>query len=251
MKGKLVLKTIFDGEKTIPQDIYFTPPYKMYSPFYENSTAKFISMSATAGVLAGDENEVEVDIGDNCNVKFTDQSFQKIFNTNGGISIQTNSVSVGENAVLFFVPHPVMTFSGSKHKAQNKVKIKNSSTLCFTEIYCCGRTAMGEAFALDEFSSRTEILVDDKIDFLDNTLINPSFFPLTKTGFFEGFTHTGLMYIHTTVISVYNEIKECIYSNKFNLEVACSDTSNGLSVRALGHSGEEIYSLFLQLSKFI
>lgn len=254
MNGKLCLKTVFDGKKTVADDIFFTPPFKLYSPFYENDTAKFISMSATAGVLAGDENEIILDIGDSCNVKFTDQSYQKLFNTNGGISRQNTKITVGKNSKLIYLPHPLMTFAGCKHKAINNVEIEKNSTLCFAEIYCCGRTAMGEAFALKNFSSRTQIKIDKKTDFLDNTIINPTAFPVTKKGFFEGFTHTGILYIHTPAISAYNEVKEFIYdnyANNFALETACSDTADGLSVRALGNSGEDIFTLFSQLSKYI
>lgn len=64
MNGRLSLSTAFDGQKTITEDLYFAPPFKVYSPFYDHKGwAKYISMCGSAGVLAGDENEIKLFVG--------------------------------------------------------------------------------------------------------------------------------------------------------------------------------------------
>ena len=156
MNGRLSLSTAFDGQKTITEDLYFAPPFKVYSPFYDHKGwAKYISMCGSAGVLAGDENEIKLFVGENCKVIFTDQGYQKLFNTNGGISKQSIKLVVRKNARLCYMPHPIMTFTGCEHISMGKVNITESSELIFSEIYCCGRTAMGEEFGLKRFRSRT------------------------------------------------------------------------------------------------
>ena len=102
MNGRLSLSTAFDGQKTITEDLYFAPPFKVYSPFYDHKGwAKYISMCGSAGVLAGDENEIKLFVGENCKVIFTDQGYQKLFNTNGGVSKQSIKLVVRKNARLF------------------------------------------------------------------------------------------------------------------------------------------------------
>ena len=32
MNGRLNLSTAFDGQKTVTEDLYFAPPFKVYSP---------------------------------------------------------------------------------------------------------------------------------------------------------------------------------------------------------------------------
>ena len=244
MIGCLRLKTGFDGTKTFAEDLFFTPPFKMYSPFYVGNSAKFISMCAAAGVLEGDENQIFLDIGNNCDVIFTDQGYQKLFNTNNGISSQYLKIKVGENASLKYLPHPIMTFGGCDHTAENIIDITSSSSLIFSEIYCCGRTAMGEEFALKRFSSRTEIKIDGKIDFIDRTLIEPQIFPEKNIGFFEGFTHTGIMYIFFPYETKMENILNENLCNSESMQAAYSRTSKGLSVRVLGTSGEDIFEWF-------
>lgn len=248
MRGRLFLSTAFDGEKTVTDDLYFSPPFKMYSPFYENGRAKYISMCAAAGVLAGDENKIDLDIGADSSVIFTDQGYQKLFNTDGSISRQDLEISVEERAELIYMPHPVMTFAGCDHEAKSTIKITDSSHLVFSEIYCCGRTAMGESFGLKRFRSRTEISVNGRADFIDNTLIEPSRLPIESKGFFEGFTHTGFMYLYSPKIDRIKFTAENAY-NDDSVQLCCSKTEKGLSIRALGYSGEEIYELFLKISK--
>ena len=44
MNGRLSLSTAFDGQKTVAEDLYFAPPFKVYSPFYDHKGwAKYIS----------------------------------------------------------------------------------------------------------------------------------------------------------------------------------------------------------------
>ncbi len=245
MNGELRLKTSLLHGKTVAEDIFFTPPFKLYSPFYEGDRASFISMCAAAGVLAGDSHCISLDIGEGCNVNFTDQGYQKLFDTQDGSSSQRVDITVGANAILKYLPHPVMTFGGCVHRAVNNVDISGDSRLVFGEIYCCGRTAMGEEFALERFSSRTEIRIDDRADFIDNTLIEPKKIPMRGLGFFEGFTHTGILYVYSSEReALYGAI--CSVCEKYSERVlsACSRTERGLSVRALGTSGEDIYKIF-------
>lgn len=49
MNGRLSLSTAFDGQKTVTEDLYFAPPFKVYSPFYDHKGwAKYISMCGSA-----------------------------------------------------------------------------------------------------------------------------------------------------------------------------------------------------------
>ena len=249
MNGRLELTTVFDGEKTVADDLFFSPPFKIYSPFYKGRWAEFISMSASAGILSGDEHKISLDVGENCNVIFTNQGYTKLFNTNGGISKNNLEIRLCKNAELIYIPHPVMTFGGSNHSARNLIEIENGSTLIFSEIYCCGRGAMGEEFALERFFSDTEIKIDGRADFIDRTLIEPKNFPVRNKGFFENYTHTGIMYFYCPEKERLHKFTELCFRDGVTLKSGCSLTEKGLAVRTLGFSAEEIYDFFCGLVK--
>lgn len=253
MNGRLSLSTAFDGQKAVTEDLYFAPPFKVYSPFYDHKGwAKYISMCGSAGVLAGDENEIKLFVGENCKVIFTDQGYQKLFNTNGGVSKQSIKLVVRKNARLCYMPHPIMTFTGCEHISMGKVNITESSELIFSEIYCCGRTAMGEEFGLKRFRSRTEIAIDGRADFIDNTLIDPATLPIRQKGFFEGFTHTGFMYIYTPDKTMLESIYQADYTgDPDSAQLCATHTERGIAIRALGRSGEEIFDAFQNIAEKI
>lgn len=221
MNGRLNLSTAFDGQKTVTEDLYFAPPFKVYSPFYDQKGwAKYISMCGSAGVLAGDKNEIKL--------------------------------VVRKNARLCYMPHPIMTFTGCEHISMGKVNITESSELIFSEIYCCGRTAMGEEFGLKRFRSRTEIAIDGRADFIDNTLIDPAALPIRQKGFFESFTHTGFMYIYTPDKTMLESIYQADYTgDPDSAQLCATHTERGIAIRTLGRSGEEIFDAFQNIAEKI
>ena len=133
-----------------------------------------------------------------------------------------------------------------------KVNITESSELIFSEIYCCGRTAMGEAFGLKRFRSRNEIAIDGRADFIDNTLIDPAALPIRQKGFFEGFTHTGFMYIYTPDKTMLESIYQTDYTgDPDGTQLCATHTERGIAIRALGRSGEEIFDAFQLIAEKI
>ena len=150
------------------------------------------------------------------------------------------------------MPHPIMTFTGCEHISMGKVNITESSELIFSEIYCCGRTAMGEEFGLKRFRSRTEIAIDGRADFIDNTLIDPAALPIRQKGFFESFTHTGFMYIYTPDKTMLESIYQADYtSDPDSAQLCATHTERGIAIRALGRSGEEIFDAFQLIAEKI
>ncbi len=253
MNGQLRLKTAVCAGKTVAEDLYFTPPFKLYSPFYQGDCARFTCMCAAAGVLGGDCNEITLHIGQNSYVHFSDQGYQKLFNTNGRISRQKVTVTVESGGRLIYLPHPVMTFGGCDHIAQTRVDIACDSTLVFSGIYCCGRTAMGEAFALRRFRSRSLLCIDGRPDFIDNTLIQPEVLPVKGTGFFEGFTHTGMLYLYSADRRLLTEAQNLCrsYSSPDEMVSACSATERGLSIRTLGFAGDPIFAFYNRIASLV
>lgn len=247
MNGLLKISTANINGKTVADNIYFTPPFKVYSPFYRGNTAEFISMSASAGILAGDNHEINLNIGKNCNVRFTDQGYQKLFNTGNSSSSQKTIIKVGEMAFLRYRPHPIMTFCGCVHKADSVVDICKNSQIVYSEIYCCGRTASGEEFSLSEFRSRTEIRINGMSDFIDNTLIRPESLPIKHLGFFEKYTHSGFMYIYSDRIS--KSIFDTLDDQR--CEIGISETEKGFVIRVLADSAEKIALIFDKIEESV
>ena len=83
MKSKLFLKIESDNDRTRISDMYFTPPYKIMSPFVKGKHIDIMQMCASEGLLGMDEVSMEILIGQDSDITYFSQSYEKVFDTKG------------------------------------------------------------------------------------------------------------------------------------------------------------------------
>jgi urease accessory protein len=160
--------------------------------------------------------------------------------------------------MLYYVPYPVIPFAGSRFRSRTDIFLRSSSKLIFGEIFTCGRDGMGERFAFSEFSSRTEIFVDGKPVFLDNSRLFGSGSgggavkgcevkdcdvndcevkdceaDFSGPGFFEGYSCQGVFFLFG--------FDDVPFPEREGIEAAVSKSSAGFTIRALGKSADSLY----------
>ncbi|MGN1318538.1 MAG: urease accessory protein UreD, partial [Lachnospirales bacterium] len=59
--SKLNIKIKSNKGKTLLDDLYFTPPFKIMKPFYEEDIMKLILMSASPGIMEGDCQKITIE----------------------------------------------------------------------------------------------------------------------------------------------------------------------------------------------
>ena len=77
--SKLHIRTAYREEKTILEDVSFTAPFKIMHPFYEKKDFMTVMLlTASAGIMAGDRQEIDVCVRENSNMEFVSQAYEKI-----------------------------------------------------------------------------------------------------------------------------------------------------------------------------
>lgn len=253
MKSELTLKTEFKYGKTNLQDLFCTPPYRIMSPFMDGDVMEVCLMSSSAGLLAGDEFALTIDVGDDCNLRFVSQSYEKILNTKDDMANRILDVKVGENATLKYLPYPAIPFSGSSYSSINKIHLSENSSFVYSDIFSCGRVGMGEKYGLESFKSNTRIFVGEKIAFADNTVIVPKRINYEKIGLWGNCTHNGMLYMYSPQMEKLEEIveKSRELSEECGIYAGSTFCAKGIVIRSLGYSGDELYSFNKQLSSFL
>ncbi|MGN0600886.1 MAG: urease accessory protein UreD [Oscillospiraceae bacterium] len=213
----------------------FTAPLKIANPFYRDGYTEVMMMAASAGILEGDAYDIEITVKKNANLKFTVQSYSKIFKADSRGASQRVKISVESGGRLVYMPSPVIPFGGSIFDARTEVRLQKDSSFVMTDILSCGRTAMKERFEFTSYRSRTAVYVEDKLCFLDNQRFVPSETTLSGIGFFEGCSHIGMMYVYGKEPT----IPECE-----RIEFALTKASRGTCIRAVADSADEIWQLF-------
>lgn len=238
--SSLYIKAENHGGRTVISDCKFTSPLKIAKPFYGDNCTEVMIMTASAGMLEGDIYDIGINVGENASLKFMGQSYTKLFKSDKNGSAQKVSINVENGGRLLYFPRPVIPFAESVYSAETEIHLDGNSRFAMCDIISCGRTAMDERFLFKSYRSRTLVYVDEKLVFLDNMRLVPSEINLFGIGFFENYSHIGMMYAYG-----YNSLPELSEVSK--IEAAVSKASEGFCIRAAANSADTIYKLFSEL----
>ncbi len=185
-----------DG-KTILEDLSFTAPYKIMTPFeQENGGIQIMPLCASAGIMAGDSQEFSYHVKEGADLEILSQSFEKIHKMDEGSASRTIEVQVDKNAALYYYPQPVIPFAQSAFDSKMTIHLEDeTSKLFLLEIISCGRNAHEERFQYRRFSSKVLLYRGEKLIYRDNTRYEPDKIPMEGIGLYEGYTHMANLFL--------------------------------------------------------
>lgn len=211
-----------DGRTRVPE-VFCTQPFKVMHPFpvdaselpgltrSDGSAAplQVMVMAVSAGIMAGDDQLIDVAVDEGAALQVTTQSFEKVHRMGEGESARrTQRLSVARGALLDYSPLPQIPFAGSSFASDTAVELADrTSRLVYSEIISCGRAARGERFAYRSYRNRVRIGVAGEPVFIDNTVYEPagSVFDgapvdMQRMGFYEGFSHlANLVFVNLDI----------------------------------------------------
>ena len=184
-------------EKTILEDLSFTAPYKIMTPFEkENGGIQIMPLCASAGIMAGDSQEFSYHVKEGADLEILSQSFEKIHKMDEGSASRTIEVQVDKNAALYYYPQPVIPFAQSAFDSKMTIHLEDeTSKLFLLEIISCGRNAHEERFQYRRFSSKVLLYRGEKLIYRDNTRYEPGKMPMEGIGLYEGYTHMANLFL--------------------------------------------------------
>lgn len=195
------------GEKTVLADVAATMPFHVMHPF-EVPTAGLVGaaadaltpraaevmvMSASAGIMAGDLQRIDVTVGEGAALRVTSQAFEKIHRMEEGRSAsRATRLAVADGAYLDYSPQPMIPFAESSFSATTEVQLAGpDARFVYQEILSCGRAARGERFGYRSFTNHVRVNVAGLPVYLDNVVFDPATMPMEDLGLYEGFSHLG------------------------------------------------------------
>lgn len=191
--SSLRLAAVDKGGKTVLEDCFFRTPFKVMKPFYPGGgkTMQVIVMSSSAGIMAGDVQQMELFVGQDARMEVTTQSFEKIHKMEpGGSARRDTEITVAAGGFLCYDPLPVIPFAQSDFTSHTAIHLADrTSAVVYGEILSCGRAARGECFQYHSYQNHVRIDLAGTPVYLDNTIYLPEQMELSAVGFFEGYTH--------------------------------------------------------------
>ncbi len=175
--------------KTTLKSSYFTAPFKVISPFYKDDMAILVVMSSSAGIMEGDNQHINITVGDKCYAQVTSQSYEKIHKMYSENATRETTINVGAGAKFIYNPLPTIPFAHSSFKATTNINLHATAKLAYIETISAGRIHHNEKFMYNYYESRLDIHVNNTVVYIDNTYFDPIMFDMNSFGMYEGYTH--------------------------------------------------------------
>ncbi len=135
---------------------------KTFQPVPE---AVFINTSG--GVTGGDQVEYSASVQEGSALTVTTQAAERIYRTSFGEANITNTLTLGANSHLAWLPQETILFEGSALKRQLNVEMEETATLLALETLVLGRRAMGETLEQSQLSDQWRIRRNGRLIYAD------------------------------------------------------------------------------------
>lgn len=249
--GTLSVHTCLKNGRTVMDDCFFTPPYKVAHPFPEpDGGIRIMVMNASAGTLEDDRYEESFTLGAGSRLTVTGQSYTKVFRMGDGHAEKHTRIAVESGAVLRYLPPPVMPFAGSRYRSRTVIDVQAGGSLVYRDILSCGRAGMGEVFDFTEYRAALDVLLDGRPVLRERTRLCPTKQPLSALGYYEGYTHQATLLFLGGVIPPAGSLLAAL-ETAGDVAAGVTDTlADGRLVRMLGNSAgrlEELCSTLLHM----
>lgn len=244
-KGKLKISFINSDAETSIYDLHQSGALKVLIPKAKSKHAEAVLINTGGGIVAGDSLSIEVTSYENTNTWITTQASEKVYKSNGELSLLETKINLGDDSILFWCPKETILFNNSKFKRNLDFNIKSSSKMLVIENIVFGRLASGELNADCYFFDQWRIKRDEKLIFAENFLFEDKKSMYRNTNLGEYRSLMNIMYISHDAKNYINKMRNIISTG--DLFGEASHWNDFISLRALAKNPIEFNKVIEQI----
>ena len=148
-------------------------PMKLLTPRSRGESVWAYTSSFGGGMVAGDRTRLEVSVDTGARCFLGTQASTKIYRNPARLPCSHElTARVGEESLLILAPDPVQCFAESSYEQRQHFTLGQSANLVLVDWMSAGRTARGERWNFQRYSSRNEIERDGKKLLIDALLLD-------------------------------------------------------------------------------
>ena len=152
------------GGQTRLRHLYERDPLRVLFPLPEaGEPPHAVIVTTSGGLVAGDRIDVSVTLEDEAKAHVTASAAEKIYRSLGRTTEISQSMRVGNNAVLEFLPPETILFDSARLRRMTIVEIAPRGALLGGDIVIFGRRARGERFTRGLLHEVWEIRRDGRL----------------------------------------------------------------------------------------
>ena len=117
-------------------------------------------VNPTAGFFDGDALETDVEVAAGAKLVLSTPSASRVYRTrSGAAAVSCQRFSVGENALLEWIPEPFIPHAGACYVQRTRIDLHPSASLLYFDWIAPGRVAMGEIFAYQSLRWELDLML--------------------------------------------------------------------------------------------
>jgi urease accessory protein len=152
------------------------PPLRVIRAFANEDSSALVHLhNVSGGLLGGDHLRLQVEVGANAAAQITTTGATRLYRARAAAApaTQVNEIRIHENALLEYVPDPIIPFAGSRFAQRTAIYLEDGAGLFWWEVLAPGREARGEIFEYERVEMRADIFSRGRRIAAENARIEP------------------------------------------------------------------------------
>jgi urease accessory protein len=131
--------------------------------------------NVSGGLLGGDRLALAVNAGAGACVQLTTTGATRIYRPRASAAEtqQANEIRVAENALVEYVPDPLIPFAGARYAQRTSIYLAPGAGLFWWEIVAPGREARGEVFQYERVEMKTDLIAHGRLIAAERLRLEP------------------------------------------------------------------------------
>ena len=179
LAGSLALRAVADsGGITRVVEIERRSPMQVQRPLYLDAAhaglANVHVINATAGLFAGDDLKLRIDVGSGARIAVTTPAMTRVYAMpDGGAATSRVDLHIRGGGYLEYLPAASILCEGAALRHEMRVDVEVDAHAVVGEVWAFGRVAHGELHAYRELCARTELWRGESLVLADALALKP------------------------------------------------------------------------------
>ncbi len=152
------------------------PPWKVVRAFPQEDGTLLVHLhNVSGGILAGDRLALDIGVAAGAAAQVTTTGATRLYRHRAGAcdSQQATTISVGDGALLEYLPDPVIPYGGARHLQNTEIRLGARASLFWWEVLAPGRQAAGEEFTFESLRLQTRVFTASRPLLWEDILLEP------------------------------------------------------------------------------
>jgi urease accessory protein len=169
------------GTRSVVTRALARSPLKLLTPKTHGDAAWIFTSTYGGGLVGGDQISLDLHAAPQTRTLLSTQASTKIYRTSSLPAAQQLTATVGEDAILLYLPDPIVCFAGSNYRQHQRFDLADNASLVMVDWLTSGRRARGERWAFDRYESHCDIWAEGRCAFRDAVVLDPNHGGLATT----------------------------------------------------------------------